>query len=305
MADLSIVFLGKRFPNPTVLASGIMGVSASSMLYAIQNGAGAATMKSLGLEPRKGHPNPVIATFEAGMINAVGLSGPGVDEGKKEIEEFRKRSKGIIIASVFAFKSDEYFEVVRRISSSKPDLIEINISCPNVESEGGTPFALDCLSAARATEMARKATDIPIIVKLSPTAPDIAKIAISVEKAGADAINMGNTLGPGMVINPELAKPVLSNKVGGVSGAAIRPIAVKKVWDIYKAVKIPIIGTGGVSTGRDAVEMIMAGATLVGIGAAVHDRGIDVFAKVCGELSDFMEKNGYSSIQEMVGKAHE
>lgn len=290
--------------NPMILASGILGVTASSLVNVTNNGAGAVTTKSISLEERKGHNNPVIITFEGGILNAVGLSSPGIENGIEEIKEFKKRAKTPIIASIFASKTAEFGEAAKRISEAKPDLIEANISCPNVEAEFGKPFAADAKSAASVTKIVKSNTKIPVFVKLSPNVPNMKEIAKAVEEAGADGITAVNTAGPGMVIDIKTARPVLHNKMGGISGAALRPIAVRCVYDIYETVKIPIIGTGGIINGRDAIEMLMAGATAVGIGSAVYYRGIDVFKKICTELEDFMKKEGYSGLKDIIGKAH-
>ncbi|MDO8740291.1 MAG: dihydroorotate dehydrogenase [Candidatus Woesearchaeota archaeon] len=302
---LSTKLCGIKLDNPTILASGILGVTASSLINAANNGAGAVTTKSISLEERKGHSNPVIVTFEGGMINAVGLSSPGIENGIEEVKEFKKRSKTPIIASIFASKTAEFGEAAKRISEAKPDLIEVNISCPNVEAEFGKLFAADAKVAASVTEIVKNSTKIPVFVKLSPNVSNIKEIAKAVEAAGADGITAVNTAGPGMVIDIKTAKPILHNKMGGISGAALRPIAVRCVYDIYETVKIPIIGTGGITNGRDAVEMLMAGATAVGIGSGVYYRGIDVFKKVCSEIEEFMKKEGYKNLKEIIGKAHE
>jgi len=302
MGILETEICGVKLDNPLILASGFLGVTASSLINVIDHGAGAVTIKSLGPEPRKGHHSPTIITWEQGMMNAVGLSNPGIDEGINEIREFKERCKKPIIASIFAFKKSLFGELAKKVKYA--DLLEINISCPNVEDEAGTPFALSCESAAEVTKIVKENTDIPVIVKLSPNSLNISSIAKQCELAGADAINMGNTLGPGLLINIESKKPILSNKFGGISGGAIKPITLKRVWDIYETVNIPIIGTGGVSSGRDAIEMIMAGAVAVGIGTAIYDNGIEAFSKINQEIEDFMKKNGYKKIEEMVGAAH-
>lgn len=292
--------------NPTILASGILGVTGSSLVNVAKHGAGAVTTKSIGLEPRKGHPCPVILTFDKGMVNAVGLSTEGIKECSAEIEYAKKNSGVPVIASIFASTRKEFGEIAKEISKARPDMIEVNISCPNVQAEFGRPFGTDPKISAEVTKEVKKNTKIPVIVKLSPNVTDIGIIAKAVEKAGADAINAINTVGPGMVINIDAKRPILSNKRGGVSGPAIKPIAVRCVYDIFEATKgkIPIIGTGGVMTGRDAIEMIMAGASAVGIGTAVYYRGIGVFNKISLEINDFMEKEGYERIKEMIGAAH-
>ncbi|MBN2111757.1 dihydroorotate dehydrogenase [Candidatus Woesearchaeota archaeon] len=296
---------GIKLENPTVLASGIMGVTGASLCFVSENGAGAVTTKSIGLEERKGHPAPVVLEWENGLINAVGLSSPGIEEGVEELKAAVEKSKSPVIASIFAPTTKQFGEVARQVSKAKPAMIEANISCPNVEAEFGKPFATDQKAAAGVTKIVKKNSKVPVIVKLSPNVPNIKIIAQAVEKAGADSICAVNTVGPGMVIDIKTGKPLLANKAGGLSGPAIRPVAVRCVYDIYESVKIPIIGTGGVTYGKDAVEMIMAGALAVGVGSAVHYRGIDVFRKVCNEIIEFMEKEGYSKLKDFRGIAHE
>ncbi|MBW2993329.1 dihydroorotate dehydrogenase [Candidatus Woesearchaeota archaeon] len=295
---------GVKLENPAVLASGILGVSGASLANVASYGAGAVTSKSVSIEERKGHPCPIIATFDAGIINAVGLSNPGVDKIIEELQHYKENSDAPLIASIFASKTEDFGVCARKISLAKPDLIEANISCPNVEAEFGKPFAADVKMASAVTRLVRKNTKIPVFMKLSPNIPNIGIIAKAVEKSGADGITAINTIGPGMVINIEAGKPLLANKVGGISGPAIKPIAVKCVYDIYSAVKIPIIGTGGVTCGRDAVEMIMAGASAVGIGSGVYYRGIEIFEKISNEITEFMEEHNYSKLKEMIGIAH-
>lgn len=294
-----------KLDNPTVLASGIMGVTGASLSFVAKNGAGAVTTKSIGLEERKGHPAPVVLEWENGLINAVGLSSPGIEEGVEELKIAVESSKSPVIASIFAPTTKQFGEVAKQVSKAKPAFIEANISCPNVESEFGKPFATDPKVSAAVTKIVKKNSKIPVIVKLSPNVLNISFIAQAVEKAGADAICAVNTVGPGMIIDIKTGKPLLANKAGGLSGPAIKPIAVRCVYDIYSAVKIPIIGTGGITYGKDAVEMIMAGATAVGIGSGVHYRGIDVFKKVCDEVMKFMEKEGYNKLKDFRGMAHE
>ncbi|MBW2992486.1 dihydroorotate dehydrogenase [Candidatus Woesearchaeota archaeon] len=304
--NISTKLKGIKLNNPTILASGILGTTGSSLVNVANNGAGAVTCKSIGLEERTGHPNPILIEWEKGFINAVGLSGPGIEEGIEEISYAVKNSPSPVIASIFASKIDDFGTVAKQISKASPDLIEVNISCPNVESEFGKPFGTDPDISAKVTKTVKKNTSIPIIIKLSPNVSNIKIIAQAVKKAGADIINAINTVGPGMVINLETAAPVLANKIGGVSGPAIKPIAVRCVYDIYEATKgkIPIIGTGGITYGEDAVEMMMAGASAVGIGTGVYYRGIDIFKKVSEEIEEFMENNNYISLKEIIGKAH-
>jgi dihydroorotate dehydrogenase (NAD+) catalytic subunit len=294
---------GIKLENPSVLASGILGVTGSSLCYVAQHGAGAVTTKSIGIEERKGHPGPIVIEWEKGLINAVGLSSQGIEEAAEEVKYAVSNCTAPVIASIFAPTTKQFGEVAKLISEVKPHLIEVNISCPNVEAEFGKPFGTDPEVSADVVKIVKKNTSIPIIVKLSPNVSNIKVIAKAVEKAGANAICAINTVGPGMVIDIDAGKPILSNKVGGVSGPAIKPIAVKAVYDIFDTVKIPIIGTGGITYGRDAIEMIMAGATCIGIGTGVHYRGVDVFRKVCDEIQEFLDKNNYS-LKDIRGMAH-
>lgn len=308
MTALSTTLCGVELPNPLILASGILGTEAELMARVARSGAGAVTAKSCSLEPRAGHPNPTVLAWEHGLINAVGLANPGVEA---EVEELA-RAKALLeplgvalIASVFADTVENFARVAGRVIEAGPDLLEVNISCPNVHDEFGTPFAADAAAAARVTAAVKEsvADRVPVLVKLSPNVNDIATVARAVEAAGADGITAINTLA-GMVIDVHAQRPILANRTGGLSGPAIRPLAVRCVYEIYRAVNLPIIGTGGVSTGQDAVEMIMAGATAVGLGSAVYGEGPEVFGRVAGEMEDLLAALGYGSVAEARGAAH-
>ena len=315
---LTCDFLGFRLHSPLVLASGIIGTSASLMARAARAGAGMVTAKSCGPAPRAGHPNPVALDWGGGLINAIGLTNPGAEHEAALLAETKRRLAPLgvpLIASIFAGTVEEFGQVAAIVAQAQPDLIEVNISCPNVGDEFGTPFAGTPESAAAVTASVRRAlarsraapADLrgalksgqsrryPISVKLAPNVPDIARIARAVVEAGADAITAVNTM-PGMVIDAASGQPVLSNKVGGVSGPALKPIALRAVYEIAQAVNVPIIGTGGVSTGQDAAEMLMAGATVVGVGSAVWYRGVDAFGQINAELAAFMAQHGYPSV---------
>ncbi len=304
MADISTNLCGIRLDNPTILASGIVGVSGSALVFAAKNGAGAVTSKSIGPREREGHDNPILVEFENGFVNAVGLPNAGAENTVDEIIFAVKNSHSPVIASVFGGTAEEFGSVAAIISGAKPALIEANLSCPNTTKEFGRPFALDAKAAASAIQSIKNSTKIPVIAKLAPNVPDIKEIALAVTEAGADAISAVNTM-PGMIIDIETAKPILHNKSGGVSGPAIKPVAVKCVYDICEAVDLPVIGIGGVTYGADAIELIMVGATAVGIGTGVYCRGIDVFRKVAEEITQFMDSHGYSRIKDMVGVCHE
>ena len=304
--DLSVTLCGARLPNPTVLASGILGLSQEILGRLARSGCGAVTTKSCSLQPRTGYHNPVIVDWGYGLINAVGLSNPGVEVMAEEIRLARQRLAPLdapIIASIFANTIYDFGVVARYISEAQPDLIEVNISCPNLDAHFEQMFATSPYVAAQVTRRVKENTKIPVIVKLSPNVEDIAKVAREVEAAGADAINAINSLGPGLLLDIETGQPVLANRWGGVSGPAIRPIAVKCVRDVCKAVKIPVIGTGGVTDARDAVEMILVGATAVGIGSAVNYRGMGVFGEVAAGVAEYMRRHGYARLQDFRGKA--
>ena len=305
-AELSIELCGNAMKNPLVLASGVMGTSESLLKRVALGGAGAVTAKSCGPVERTGHPNPVMVDWGHGLLNAIGLTNPGAEEEVTLLKAAREELVllGVpLFASIFAGTEEEFARVAEIIARAKPALIEVNISCPNVRDDFGTPFAADPETASAVTKAVKSAVgDLPIAVKLAPNVPDIGRIAAAVVNAGADAITAINTM-PGMVIDPEAAQPVLSNRTGGISGPALKPIALRCVAEIAKSVDVPIIGTGGVLTGRDAIEMLMAGATAVGVGSAFWYRGADALTLIVEEMRNFMDKNGYDSIGELIGKA--
>ncbi len=304
-ADITTSILGIKLHNPTILASGIMGVSGASCVYAAKNGAGAIIPKSIGPVERQGHNNPVITQFESGFLNAVGLPNAGVDNSLDEIR-FAMDNAGVpVFPSFFGTTIEEFGFVAEKLSSINPLLMEVNLSSPTFSVPGfaAKQFALNKEDAASAIREIKSRIKVPIMVKLAPNVPDIKEIAKAVEEAGADAISATNTM-PGMMIDAKVGKPILHNKSGGISGPALKPIALKCVYDIYSVVDIPIVGIGGVKSGQDAVEMIMAGAVAVQIGSGIYYRGIDVFKKVSDEMAAFMVENGYSRIKDMVGIAH-
>ena len=303
--DLRTQFLWMALANPLVLASGVLGTSASLMERVAREGAGAVTSKSAGPEPRAGHPNPVALAWQGGVLNAIGLTNPGAREEVGVLREAgrRLRAMGVpLFASIFAPRVEDFAETAKTIAEAEPDLIEINISCPNVASEFGTPFSASEESAAEVTRAVRQAVSLPLSVKLAPNVPQIGRIARAVVLEGADAITAINTM-PAMLIDAQAGKPVLSNLTGGLSGPALKPIALRCVWEIARSVSVPIIGTGGVSSGEDAAEMLMAGATLVGVGSAVWQHGPAVFGRIATELRDFMAREGYPDLASLLGKA--
>ena len=240
--------------------------------------------------------------YDNTFLNAVGLPGQGIDSAVKDFGRLDNSSIPVI-GSIYGYRIEQFGEVAKKMSSLKPAMIEVDISCPHMDY--GKPYYADPELTAKVTQAVKKnSRKIPISIKLSPNVQDIKEIAHAAEKAGADAITAINTA-TGMAIDLDSRKPVLANKIGGISGPALKPIALRCVYEIYETVKIPIIGTGGITYGKDAIEMIMAGATAVGIGTGIYYRGIDVFRKVCGEMEAWMKKNKIKNLDEIRGCAHE
>lgn len=305
MADLSIKFSGVDFDNPFILPSGII-TEIPEHKRAIEAGTGGITLKSLTFEKREGNPLPRVWKFDCGMINSVGLRNAGIEKGTEEIKVFLQEYKNIpIIVSLFATRIKEFLSLVEKIVPLKPHFIELNLSCPNVDDEFGKPLGMEKGAAGEIVRAVKKISGkIPVLAKLSPNVNDIADIARSCEAEGADGIVAINTVGPGMIIDLVKKKPILGAKKGGVSGPAILPVAVRCVYEIYDAVKIPIIGMGGVTKWQDVVEMMMAGATLVGVGTATYLKGMKIYAQLKQELSEYLKKENITNLKELVGIAH-
>lgn len=290
--------------NPTVLAAGFLGTNAEMLKRVVEEGAGAVTFKSIGPKVKSGHRNPTVLAYEWGVMNAVGLPSPGYKEMEEELARI-KEVKAPVFVSIYGASVEEFWEVADAVAEYKPAVVEVNVSCPNTKEEGMI-FGCSEKSTFDVVSTVKDACgSIPVMPKLTPQAQNIGKIAKICEEAGADAIAAINTVGPGMLINIEARKPVLEYKTGGISGPGIRPIAVRCVYDIYEAVDLPILGIGGVTEGRDAVEMMQAGATAVGIGSGIYYRGIDIFRKVCEEMKVWMKQNSCKDVKKLVGVAHE
>jgi dihydroorotate dehydrogenase (NAD+) catalytic subunit len=305
MPDLKVDLAGLRLGNPTILASGIMGSDKASLRKVALGGAGAVTMKSVTTEPRVGHPNPTVVQVEGGFLNAIGYSNMGIANAM--VEFAGASSVGVpVIASIVASSPKEFGQMAEPLSSMEFSAIELPLSCPHTPGFGlmaghGTPQATEEIA-----KTVRKVTRLPIIVKLSPNSMALGELAQAAVKGGASIINMGNTLGPGMVIDTGSGKPVLDFKVGGMSGPIVKPISIRCVYDVWEATKgrVPIIGTGGVVTGLDAIEMMMAGASAVGVGTGVYYRGMDVFSKITSEIEEYLERRGMKRMRDLVGVAH-
>ncbi|MBN2126784.1 MAG: dihydroorotate dehydrogenase [Candidatus Diapherotrites archaeon] len=308
MNNLEINFCKNKMNNPFVLASGVVWNSIPKLIECAKNNAGAVTTKTIMNEFRPGHPNPTIARWEAGLINAVGLPSKGfnnMEDEWTELNELKKiKPKVPLIASIGATKASDFKTVAEFVAGKNPDMIEINISCPNVSSSGKLFATNPGLSSLIVEEVKSVAGKIPVIPKLTPATSDLIEVAKACEEAGADAICAINTM-PGMLIDIVKKKPVLSFKRGGVSGTSIRPVAVRCIYDLYENIKIPILGMGGVMNGKDAIELMMAGATTIGLGTAVIQQGTNVFKKISEETNELIEKNGYGSLKNLIGAAHE
>lgn len=298
MNRLSVNFCGIEFKNPVIPASGTFGYGREyDKIYPIEK-LGGISVKGTTEEERTGNLPPRIAETYGGMLNSVGLQNPGIDHFIEYELPFLK-SKGIVVIANMAGKTvDGYREVAEKLDKTNADIIEVNISCPNVKA-GGAAFGVSCEGAAAVTKAVRSVTTKPIMVKLSPNVTNIAEIAKAVESEGADAISLINTL-LGMRIDIKTKRPILRNNVGGLSGRGIFPVAVRMVWQVSNAVSIPVCGMGGIYTYEDAVEMMMAGAKIVQVGAAIFD---DPFAplKIIDGLNDYAERENIKNIGEISG----
>lgn len=303
MKDLSVNLSGLKLDNPIIPASGTFGYGMEFKDFYDINILGSFSMKGTTKDERFGNPTPRIAECTSGMINSVGLQNPGVDfVVEKQFPMMRNYFKKPIVANISGFSIDEYVYCAEKIDKEEQvGIIEINISCPNVHN-GGMSFGTDPKSAAEVTKAVKKVTTKPVYMKLTPNVTNIVEIAKACEDAGADGISMINTL-LGMRIDLKTKKPIIANKMGGFSGPAIFPVAVRMVYQVYEAVKIPIIGMGGISNAKDVIEMMLAGATAVQIGSA-NLKNPYVCKEIIEDLPKEMEKYGINNLKEIIGKAH-
>lgn len=298
MADLSVNVAGIDFKNPVIPASGVFGYGREyEEFYPLSKLGGISTKGTTG-QMRTGNLAPRIAETPMGMLNSVGLQNPGIDRFiSHELPNLMQKNT-VIIANIAGSTPEECAEVAAKLDETDVHMIELNISCPNVK-QGGAAFGVSCEGASAVTKIVRNATKKPLIVKLSPNVTDIASIAKAVEAEGADSVSLINTI-LGMRIDINTGRPVLRNNCGGMSGPAVFPVAVRMVWQVANAVKIPVIGMGGISSGKDAIEMMMAGASAVQVGAAIIT---DPFApiKIIEEMNQFLDEKGISSVKEIIG----
>lgn len=298
MNKLAVNFAGVDFKNPVIPASGTFGYGKEYEEFYPLSTLGGISVKGTTEKLRKGNLPPRIAETPSGMLNSVGLQNPGIDHFiSKTLPELKTKGT-IIIANMAGSTAEGYREVAEKLDSTDVDMIEVNISCPNVKA-GGAAFGVTCQGAASITKIVREATKKPVMIKLSPNVTNIAEIAKAVEAEGADAVSLINTL-LGMRIDIKSRRPILHNNVGGLSGPAVFPVAVRMVWQVANAVKIPVCGMGGISTWEDAVEMMMAGASTVQVGAAIF---ADPYApvKIIEGLERYVEDNHLNSITDIIG----
>lgn len=296
MADLSLNICGVKLNNPLIAASGTFGFGHEYSEFYPLSTLGGISCKGITLAPRLGNPPPRIAECSSGILNSVGLQNPGVDHFIEKDLPWLSQQGTAVIANIAGNTVEDYCKMAEKLSDSAVDMIELNISCPNVK-HGGVAFGTSCESVGNITKAVREHCKKPLIVKLSPNVADIAEIAKSAEANGADAVSLINTL-TGMRIDIDTARPILRNNTGGMSGAAVFPVAVRMVWQVKNAVKIPVIGMGGISTWRDAVEMLIAGADALQIGTVFFN---DPYApiKICKGLNDYLDKKGMKSVTEL------
>lgn len=298
MNKLAVNFAGVDFKNPVIPASGTFGYGKEYEEFFDLSRLGGISVKGTTEKLRTGNLPPRIAETPSGMLNSVGLQNPGVDHFIAHELPYLMGKNTVIIANMAGSTADGYREVAEKLNRTDVPMIEVNISCPNVKA-GGAAFGVSCEGAAQITKIVRAATKKPIMIKLSPNVTNIAEIAKAVEAEGADAVSLINTL-LGMRIDIRTKRPILHNNVGGLSGPAVFPVAVRMVWQVANAVKIPVCGMGGISTWEDAVEMIMAGASTVQVGAALFNDPLAA-VKIIDGLEKYVEDNHLNSINDIVG----
>ncbi|MCI9270269.1 MAG: dihydroorotate dehydrogenase [Dorea sp.] len=296
--NMAVKIAGVEWKNPVTTASGTFGSGQEFSEYVDLNKLGAVTTKGVANIPWPGNPTPRVAETYGGMMNAIGLQNPGIELFCKRDIPFLKQYDTRIIVNVCGKSEEDYCQVVERLADEPVDMLEINISCPNVK-EGGIAFGQNPAAAEQITRAVKRYARQPVIMKLSPNVTDIAEMARAVEAGGADAVSLINTL-TGMKIDIHRKAFALANETGGVSGPAIHPIAVRMVYQTARAVKLPIIGMGGISCAEDAIELILAGASAVSIGTAnFHNPAVTM--EIADGIEEYMERNGFQSVSDMVG----
>jgi dihydroorotate dehydrogenase (NAD+) catalytic subunit len=301
---ISTEFCGLRLKSPTMLASGVLGISFDLFPRIISSGCGAIVSKSIGVEPREGYRNPTMTAVESGYLNAIGLANPGVEIFAQELEDFIKSGSITLplIVSIFADTPENFARIATRLEGGEFLAFELNLSCPHVK-DVGSEIGSDLGLSAKVISAVKSVTDKPVLVKMPAGITNVPTWGREIEKSGADAIVAINTV-RAMSINIKTRRPILSNKIGGLSGSAIRPIGVRAVYELYDSISIPIIGVGGVSNWSHAVEYFLAGASCVQIGSAMSGEFLKTFSNINDGISSYMRDNGYASLEKMIGDAH-
>ena len=298
---LATEIAGLKLANPTMLAAGILGLTGSSLRSVVEAGAGAVVTKSLGLKPREGYPNPTVVQVDCGLLNAMGLPNPGVRHFGEEIREVKETEVPVIV-SIYGFSSEEFAKAAGVAADAGADALELNVSCPHVE-ETGAEIGSNPELVREVVRKVKNKVDTPVFVKLTPNVANLVEVAKAAVETGADAITAINTV-RAMAIEIETTRNLLANKIGGLSGPAIKPIAVRCVYEIYREVDVPVIGCGGITNWRDAVEFILAGASAVQIGTAIAFKGLRVFKSVTRGIDAYIKKKDFGSVKDVVGLSH-
>jgi dihydroorotate dehydrogenase (NAD+) catalytic subunit len=301
LTDISTSIGSLYLNNPTILASGILDEDAESMKRIFDNGAACIVTKSIGLKPRKGYNNPTFVELDHGILNAMGLPNPGIEEFQNEINKLKENNIPII-GSIFGSNEKEFNTLGLKMESFGVDALELNLSCPHATGYG-IEIGSDIKLVEKIIVNLKNSVNIPIFVKISSNVSNISELSKAIEKSKADAIVAINSV-KAMKIDINFKRPVLSNKIGGYSGRVIKPIGVRCVFEIFEKVNIPIIGVGGVYNGEDVIEYLMAGASAIQLGAGVYYRGINIFNEICKEIKIWMKENSYNKISDIVGVAH-
>ena len=299
MADLRVNIAGVEFKNPVITASGTFGFGQEyARIYDISR-LGGISCKGTTLHERPGNPAPRIAETPSGILNSVGLQNPGVDAFIRYDLPFLKKQNTVVIANIAGSQVEDYVETVRRLQGSGVDMIELNISCPNVK-EGGVSFGTSAKSVENITKQVKAVAEQPLMIKLTPNVTDITETAAAAEAGGADAVSLINTI-TGMKIDINTRRPILKNNTGGMSGAAVFPVALRMVWQVANRVKIPVVGMGGITKWQDAVEMLLAGASAVQIGTANFTDAYTPLKVIAG-INEYLDEHGEKSVSDIVGK---
>jgi dihydroorotate dehydrogenase (NAD+) catalytic subunit len=284
-----------------MLAAGVLGLSGLTLKRAAESGAGAVVTKSVGSVAREGYPNPTVVSVRCGLLNAIGLSNPGIDEFLKEVSVAKEGGVPVVV-SIYGSSPEEFATLAGRCEEAGGDAVELNISCPHVE-KFGMQVGQDPALVSKIVKRVKNRTRLPVFVKLTPNITDITEVAKAAADAGCDGITAINTI-KALAVEIETFRPALGGVFGGLSGPAIKPVAVRCVYELYRVIRVPIIGVGGIEDWRDAVEFFLAGASAVQIGSALSTRGLGVFREVTRGVGRYLEDKEFRSVSEIVGLSH-